>query len=212
MPWRLSLLTNSALVIRVQMQGEGGVAGSQPMSTAVLITWHGAQINLGDLPPYLTYRFLEINTLLCRGWGREKERFGGTENIFLEGGNVSNFSGKVCSFLPSLTLIPRALQKTLHPLVSHFASLSTYSPTFTHKQTSSSYTATSHIFYPFQHTIPSFTRLQTYHQPEYKKDRPRERKVRYFTAVPFSAGVHFPVWILPAIPCLTVLKGRQLSK
>jgi hypothetical protein len=25
------------------------------MSTAVHITWHGAQINLGDLPPYLTY-------------------------------------------------------------------------------------------------------------------------------------------------------------
>jgi hypothetical protein len=34
---RLSLLTNSALVIRVQMRGEGGVAGSQPMSTAVQI-------------------------------------------------------------------------------------------------------------------------------------------------------------------------------
>ncbi len=27
---RLSLLTNSALVLRVQMRGEGGVAGSQP--------------------------------------------------------------------------------------------------------------------------------------------------------------------------------------
>ncbi len=25
------------------------------MSTAVHITWHGAQINFGDLPPYLTY-------------------------------------------------------------------------------------------------------------------------------------------------------------
>ncbi len=35
---RLSLLTNSALVIRDQMRGEGGVAGSQPMSTAVHIT------------------------------------------------------------------------------------------------------------------------------------------------------------------------------
>ncbi len=35
--------------------GGGGVAGSQPMSTAVHITWHGAQINFGDLPPYLTY-------------------------------------------------------------------------------------------------------------------------------------------------------------
>ncbi len=34
----LALLTNSALVIRVQMRGERGVAGSQPMSTAVHIT------------------------------------------------------------------------------------------------------------------------------------------------------------------------------
>jgi hypothetical protein len=25
------------------------------MSTAVHITWHGAQINFGDLPPYLTF-------------------------------------------------------------------------------------------------------------------------------------------------------------
>jgi hypothetical protein len=32
----------------------GGVAGSQPMSTAVHITWPGAQINFGDLPPYLS--------------------------------------------------------------------------------------------------------------------------------------------------------------
>jgi hypothetical protein len=38
--------------------GGGGVAGSQPMSTAVHITWHGAQINLGDLPQYLTYGFI----------------------------------------------------------------------------------------------------------------------------------------------------------
>ncbi len=38
--------------------GGGGVAGSQPMSTAVHITWYGAQINLGDLPPCLTYGFV----------------------------------------------------------------------------------------------------------------------------------------------------------
>ncbi len=38
------------------MRGGGkGVAGSQPMSTAVHITWPGAQINIGDLPLYLTY-------------------------------------------------------------------------------------------------------------------------------------------------------------
>ena len=54
---RLSLLTNSALVIRVQLRGGGGVEGPQPMSTAVHITWNEAQINLGDLPPYLTYVF-----------------------------------------------------------------------------------------------------------------------------------------------------------
>jgi hypothetical protein len=35
---RLSLLTNSALVIRVQLRGGGEVTGSQPMSTAVHIT------------------------------------------------------------------------------------------------------------------------------------------------------------------------------
>jgi hypothetical protein len=34
----VTLLTNSAPHIRVQMRGEGGVAGSQPMSTAVHIT------------------------------------------------------------------------------------------------------------------------------------------------------------------------------
>jgi hypothetical protein len=52
---RPSLLTNRARVIRVQMRGERGVAGSQPMSTAVNITCHGAQINFGDLHPYLPY-------------------------------------------------------------------------------------------------------------------------------------------------------------
>jgi hypothetical protein len=55
---RLSLLTNSALVrIQVPMRGGGGgVAGSQPMRTAVHITRHGAQINFGYLrvPPFLT--------------------------------------------------------------------------------------------------------------------------------------------------------------
>jgi hypothetical protein len=48
---------NSALVIRIQMWGDRGGCGvsAQPMSTAVGITWHGAQINFRDLPPYLTY-------------------------------------------------------------------------------------------------------------------------------------------------------------
>jgi hypothetical protein len=39
------------------MRGDGGGEGpeSQPMSTAVHITWHGAQINFGNLPPYITF-------------------------------------------------------------------------------------------------------------------------------------------------------------
>ncbi len=51
----LSLLTNSALVHESKCGWWGRIAGSQPMSTALHITWHGAQINFGDLPPYLTY-------------------------------------------------------------------------------------------------------------------------------------------------------------
>jgi hypothetical protein len=45
---RLSWLTNSDLVYMPKCGVRGEVAGSQPMST-------GAQINFGDLPPYLTY-------------------------------------------------------------------------------------------------------------------------------------------------------------
>ncbi len=37
------------------MGGIEGVAGSLPMNTAVHIPSHGAQINFGDLPPYLFY-------------------------------------------------------------------------------------------------------------------------------------------------------------
>ncbi len=56
--------------IRVQMRGEGGSWGSQPMSTAVHITWHEAQINFGDLPPYLIYAVhtlwnLAVIVLIC---------------------------------------------------------------------------------------------------------------------------------------------------
>ncbi len=42
---RLSWLTNSALVYESKCGGRGEVAGSQPMKTAVYITWHGDQIN-----------------------------------------------------------------------------------------------------------------------------------------------------------------------
>ncbi len=48
---RLSWLTNSAIVYESKW---GGGGWSQPMSTAVHM-WHGAQINFGDLTPYLTY-------------------------------------------------------------------------------------------------------------------------------------------------------------
>jgi hypothetical protein len=48
------------------MQGEGVIAGSQPMSAAVHITWHGAQIHFGDLPPYLNYGW-EVGEGRCCG-------------------------------------------------------------------------------------------------------------------------------------------------
>ncbi len=55
---RLSLLTNCAPRIRVPMRGEGGVCGvSANEYSCAHITWHGAQIKFGDLPPYLTYGF-----------------------------------------------------------------------------------------------------------------------------------------------------------
>ncbi len=54
---RPSWLTNDHAIaparIWAQMRGGGGVAGSQPMSTAACP--HGGQINCGDLTPYLTY-------------------------------------------------------------------------------------------------------------------------------------------------------------
>ncbi len=50
---RLSWLTRAPLVYEPKCGGGG--CGSQPMRTAVHITWHGAQINFGDLAPYLTY-------------------------------------------------------------------------------------------------------------------------------------------------------------
>jgi hypothetical protein len=54
------------------MRGEGGVAGSQPMGTAVHITWYGAQINFGYLPPYLAYAKRRVPLVVgmeyCRTW------------------------------------------------------------------------------------------------------------------------------------------------
>ncbi len=47
---RLCWRTNYALLYEPKCRGMGGGVGSQPMSKAVYITWHGAQIT-----PYLTY-------------------------------------------------------------------------------------------------------------------------------------------------------------
>ncbi len=41
--------------IQSKWGGNGGIVGSQPMSAAVHITWHGAQMNFRDLTTYLTY-------------------------------------------------------------------------------------------------------------------------------------------------------------
>jgi hypothetical protein len=51
--------------------GLGG-CGVQPLSTAVLITWHGAQKNFwGDLPPYLTYATCPQFKFFCK-WSRKQ--------------------------------------------------------------------------------------------------------------------------------------------
>ncbi len=46
------------------MRGEGGDAKSQPISTAA----HRAQINLGDLTPYLTYNYYILFTFQLENW------------------------------------------------------------------------------------------------------------------------------------------------
>jgi hypothetical protein len=65
---RLPWLTNSALVYEPKCQWGGGrgVPRSQPKSTAVQCA-HGAQINFGDLAPYLTHGDLTYaaDTCLC---------------------------------------------------------------------------------------------------------------------------------------------------
>ncbi len=48
---RLSKLTNSALVYELKCRGGGGVGVSANENSSA----HGAQINFGDLTPYLTY-------------------------------------------------------------------------------------------------------------------------------------------------------------
>jgi hypothetical protein len=50
------LLTNSTLVYEPKCGERGGVAGSQPMSTAI----HRNQMNFGNLNPYLTYNLYPI--------------------------------------------------------------------------------------------------------------------------------------------------------
>jgi hypothetical protein len=57
---RLSCLTKSALVCEPNCGGGGGaVAGSQLSANEYSFT-HGAQINFGDLTPYLAYGFKRL--------------------------------------------------------------------------------------------------------------------------------------------------------
>jgi hypothetical protein len=74
---RLSWLTNSALFMSQNVGGEGGVAWSQPMCTAV---HHGAQINFGDLTPSLTYG-VEDPGGLSRIWNFFLSRTPGSQTV-----------------------------------------------------------------------------------------------------------------------------------
>jgi hypothetical protein len=101
---RLSWLTNSVLVIRVLMRGDGGSCGSEPMSRAVHITWHWARINFGDLPPYLTYDTYILTALSFR-----------QENQHLHNQSVCPFV-RICSppptpSPPSECVLPRRNQR-----------------------------------------------------------------------------------------------------
>jgi hypothetical protein len=71
------------------MRGWGGwVAGSQPMSTAEYSCTYGAQINFGDLTPYLTYGPTHvISLLLTKHW------ISGAGLLNHMVGEVSNFRG-----------------------------------------------------------------------------------------------------------------------
>ncbi len=61
-------------IILLSRIGDGGVAGPQPMSTAVHITWHGALINFGDLLPYLTFDCSPAPPMICR-WAPHRSLF-----------------------------------------------------------------------------------------------------------------------------------------
>jgi hypothetical protein len=63
--------------------GGGGVAWSQPMSTAVHITRHGAQINFKDLPQYLTYGYDLQYVFYPRG-GRAKQFYAQNSSFALD--------------------------------------------------------------------------------------------------------------------------------
>jgi hypothetical protein len=57
----MSSLTNSALVYESLYAGEWGGGGCCGVQANEYSCAHGAQINFGDLPPYLTYG---LNTFL----------------------------------------------------------------------------------------------------------------------------------------------------
>jgi hypothetical protein len=59
--------------------GGCGVAGSQQMSTAVHVTWHEAQINFEDLPPYLSFAVQGAVPVVIKNFSGQKE--GGVEKV-----------------------------------------------------------------------------------------------------------------------------------
>ncbi len=77
----------------------GGVAGSQLMKTAAHITRHGAQINFGDLTPYLTYlsnkrhKYVTMSSLRVKTIDKNVRR--SMANIVLALFEFENSCGKV---------------------------------------------------------------------------------------------------------------------
>jgi hypothetical protein len=80
----------------------GGVAGSQPMSTA-MHNAHGAQIYVGDQTPYLTYASLPSPLPPPHGWTscpQELESSGLSSSISPTMGSFLASSGPLISYRP----------------------------------------------------------------------------------------------------------------
>ncbi len=118
----------------------------------------------------ISWSRLLLNNLLDRGWGREEERFGGTENIFFLGG------GECFKFQWESLFPPCALTHT-DPLgfTENFASLSLpfclslYLLTHIHTQTK---IFLWHIFFSYPLPFPAYYIIN---QRIKKIDRERER-------------------------------------